>query len=169
MRRRRVGLDAEPSASKSCRFAVGVPDPDPGPSPSPSSRELSPPPPPLPVPSDDEVGGEGSSGSAGLRRRSPGRARLRRPWGRSDLRCVRFFFLFGIPLRFVSCASLLRVVESGSGRGGDFPRDSRLILVSKFWFRGGKKKMIPNEISNGFQEYKFKTVRFDCNLDKFGE
>lgn len=111
-----MGLDAEPSASKSCRFAVGVPDPDPGPSPSPSSTEFSPPPPPLPVPSDDEAGGEGSSGSAGLRRRSPGRGPPASPMGeeRFAMREVFFFFLFGIPLRFVSCASLLRVVESGS-------------------------------------------------------
>ncbi|EEE51861.1 hypothetical protein OsJ_33392 [Oryza sativa Japonica Group] len=77
MRRRRVGLDAEPSASKSCRFAVGVPDPDPGPSPSPSSTEFSPPPPPLPVPSDDEAGGQGLLGVGGaeaaLARKGPPR------------------------------------------------------------------------------------------------
>lgn len=83
------------------------------------------------------------------------------------MRCVRFFF-FSFWDSF-AIRELREFVASGRERKRDFPRDSRLILVSKFWFRGGKKKMIPNEISNGFQEYKFKTVRFDCNLDKFGE
>lgn len=132
-----MGLDAEPSASKSCRFAVGVPDPDPGPSPSPSSTELLPPPPPLPVPSDDEAGGEGSSGSAGMRRRSPGRGPPASPMGeeRFAMREVFFFSFwdsFAIrELREFVASGRERKRKRGGLSAGFSPNFGLQILVSR--------------------------------------